>query len=327
MKRVSIIIPVYNLEKYLVKCIESVINQTYKNLEIIILDDGSNDHSLEICKAFENKDGRVKVFSHPNQGVSYTRNRGIELSTGDYIMFVDGDDYLEVSWVENYIKVIEESNADVVIGGISFLIEADYVIRKKPQVLGEFSDDIWNCICMKENEIFGYIPNKLYCTEMIKTHNVIFDETMFAQEDFDFALSAYGVSKKIIVIDECGYIYRYISGKRNHPLLHYIRNQIKLLSLAESKVNLSSEQKIIIVQKIQDYLYKYIYYLPIDKMFVEKCKKIETIESIHKYLGKYSRAGEQAFVLKMILYKRYHLLKMYFCIRHILRGCLRRYGK
>ena len=327
MKCVSIVIPVYNLEKYLEKCLNSVINQTYRNLEIILLDDGSCDKSLEICKGFESKDKRVKVFSHSNRGVSYTRNRGIGISAGEYLMFVDGDDYLKPLWVENYVKAAEKSNADVVIGGLTFLLETEEMIQKKPLVLGEFSKNLWNCICTKNNEIYGYVPNKLYRTEFIKSKCVLFDETMKAQEDLDFALSAYNAGEKFILIDECGYIYRYVPGKRNHPILQYIKNQLKLLKMAKDSVDLQKEQEITVIQKILGYLYTYIYYLPIDEKFVDECQKIEEQEGIQECLIGYAGTGEQAFVSKMVLKKKYRLLKNYFCIRHVLRRCLGRARK
>lgn len=324
MSCVSIIIPIYNLEKYLAKCLNSVTNQTYRNLEIILLDDGSDDKSLSICKEFELKDKRIKIFSHRNRGVSYTRNRGIEVANGEYLMFVDGDDWLDIFWVEKYVKTAEKSNADIVIGGVSFLLENGSIIQKKPMVLGEFTENLWECICIKENEIFGYTPNKLYRTKMLKSHGVAFNEAMKAQEDLDFALSAYNVSEKFFTIDECGYIYRYVPGKRNHPLVQYIGNQLKLLKYAKSAVDLSVEQENIVIQKILDYLYTYIYYLSIDESFVEKCKELEKQEGLRECLIQYSGTGEQAFVSKMVLKKKYYLLKAYFRIRHILRRCLGR---
>ena len=327
MKCVSIVIPVYNLEKYLEECLNSVIHQTYTNLEIILLDDGSCDQSLKICQEFESKDKRIKVFSHPNKGVSYTRNRGIEIATGEYLMFVDGDDYLKPLWVENYVKAAEKSNADVVIGGLTFLLETEEMIQKKPLVLGEFSKNLWNCICTKNNEIYGYVPNKLYRTEFIKSKCVLFDETMKAQEDLDFALSAYNAGEKFILIDECGYIYRYVPGKRNHPILQYIKNQLKLLKMAKDSVDLQKEQEITVIQKILGYLYTYIYYLPIDEKFVGECQKIEEQEGLQEYLVGYLGIGEQIFVSKMVLKKKYRLLKKYFCIRHALRRCLGRARK
>ena len=113
-KTVSIIIPVYNLEKYIVNCLESIFAQTYESLEIICIDDGSNDKSAEIIKRFAASDSRVKYFYHDNAGVSVARNHGLEIASGDYIMFVDGDDYLHYQAVELFVREIEKSDCDVV---------------------------------------------------------------------------------------------------------------------------------------------------------------------------------------------------------------------
>ena len=98
-EKISVIVPVYNVEKYIGECIKSIINQDYENIEIILVDDGSNDKSGEICDEYTLKDKRVKVIHKENGGVSSARNRGIESSTGEYIAFVDGDDYVTKDYV------------------------------------------------------------------------------------------------------------------------------------------------------------------------------------------------------------------------------------
>lgn len=113
-KYVSIIIPVYNLENYIVNCLKSITAQTYENLEIICVDDGSRDKSAEIIKKIAEFDSRVKYYFQENAGVSAARNRGLEEATGDYVMFVDGDDYLHYQAVELFVKEIEDSNCDMV---------------------------------------------------------------------------------------------------------------------------------------------------------------------------------------------------------------------
>ena len=113
MDRVAVIIPVYNVEKYLRKCLESVINQTYGNLEIIIIDDGSTDTSGDICE-FYKFDERVRVFHVENGGLSRARNSGILYAHSDYVMFVDSDDYLELDCIEYLMKLLHYYNADVV---------------------------------------------------------------------------------------------------------------------------------------------------------------------------------------------------------------------
>ncbi|MBQ9920107.1 MAG: glycosyltransferase family 2 protein, partial [Clostridia bacterium] len=104
-KKVSIIVPVYNVAEYLEDCLNSLVNQSYENIEIISINDGSKDNSLEILKTFAEKDLRIKVFDNENHGVSYTRNFGIKNCTGDYIAFVDSDDIV----AKNYIEVLVNS--------------------------------------------------------------------------------------------------------------------------------------------------------------------------------------------------------------------------
>lgn len=111
---ISIIIPVYNVEKYLEECIESCINQTYKNIEIILINDGSTDKSLEICQKYANIDNRIIVKSIPNSGVAHARNVGIGLSKGDYITFIDSDDFVDRNFCEVLLKPFLNKKIDIV---------------------------------------------------------------------------------------------------------------------------------------------------------------------------------------------------------------------
>lgn len=113
MKKVSIIVPVYNIECYVTKCIDSLIEQTYKNIEIILVDDGSTDKSVNICDEYSNKYEQVIVIHQENQGLSAARNCAIKKSTGEYIMFVDGDDWIDEKTLEILVWLMEEDNADI----------------------------------------------------------------------------------------------------------------------------------------------------------------------------------------------------------------------
>lgn len=117
-KLISIIVPVYNVEKYLKECIDSVISQTYKNLEIILVDDGSTDKSGEICDEYSKKDSRIKVIHKENGGLSDARNVALDIAKGEYIGFVDSDDYVEKDMFETLYKLAEEHNTE--ISSISF---------------------------------------------------------------------------------------------------------------------------------------------------------------------------------------------------------------
>lgn len=116
---VSVIIPVYNVEKYLERCLNSVINQTYQNLEIIIINDGSTDSSQEIIDRFVKMDSRIKVYKQINKGLSEARNLGIFESRGEYIFFTDSDDWLEIDAIDYLIKKLKKYNADIAVGGIN----------------------------------------------------------------------------------------------------------------------------------------------------------------------------------------------------------------
>lgn len=113
--KLSIIVPVYNIEKYLPKCLDSIMNQTYKNLEIILIDDGSTDNSGKICDEFSEVDKRVKAFHQQNQGVSTARNKGIDLATGEYLTFIDGDDWIEKDYFEIAIQYLNDYKPSVMI--------------------------------------------------------------------------------------------------------------------------------------------------------------------------------------------------------------------
>ncbi len=117
MNKVSVIVPVYNSERYMAECIESILNQTYSDLELILIDDGSADRSGTICDGYQ-KDSRVRILHRGNQGVSRTRNEGISLARGEYLLFVDSDDTIESDMVESMVSVAEKTDADVVFCGL-----------------------------------------------------------------------------------------------------------------------------------------------------------------------------------------------------------------
>ncbi len=123
MSRVSVIIPVYNVEKYLEKCLNSVINQTYKDLEILLIDDGSTDKSPEICDEYSEKDSRIKVIHKENGGLSDARNTALDIMTGEYLTFVDSDDYIAVDAIETLLDALKRNGADLAVGNMTSFYE------------------------------------------------------------------------------------------------------------------------------------------------------------------------------------------------------------
>jgi len=161
---ISIIVPVYNIGKYLNKCVTSIVNQTYKKLEIILIDDGSTDNSGKICDEWKEKDNRIKVIHKENGGPSKARNYGIEVATGNYLFFVDGDDYIEQDMIEILYKNMIETGAQIVSGGYfkeyfySETVEyakENYIMTPKEAyermlTRNDFGNEIWDRLYKKE---------------------------------------------------------------------------------------------------------------------------------------------------------------------------------
>ena len=124
MEKISIVVPIYNVEKYVKKCIESLIKQTYKNIEIILVDDGSTDSSAEIIDEYANKDSRIIAIHQKNKGVSSARNTGLKAARGEYIGFVDPDDYVDCQMYEVMVNKLQASLADLVVCGYSKIWES-----------------------------------------------------------------------------------------------------------------------------------------------------------------------------------------------------------
>lgn len=129
-KLISVVLPIYNVENYIEKCIESILNQTYSNIEIILVDDGSPDSCPEMCDEYAKKDKRVRVVHKENGGLSDARNAGIKVASGEYITFVDSDDYVDRDYIEFLYNTIEKENADIAIGAHRVLYDSGKIIEK-----------------------------------------------------------------------------------------------------------------------------------------------------------------------------------------------------
>lgn len=195
MPDISIIVPIYNAEKYISKCIDSILNQTKKELEIILINDGSTDNTEKIIKSY--KDKRIVYFKNANHGIGYTRNYGISKSTGKYIMFLDSDDYLEKNACEKLFNKIEKDNLDIVICDFY----KDYENRIEEIHTGSFKDS-----SLKDNPdiITEYLCPwaKLYSSKLLKNNKIKFVEDL-KYEDAPFVIEALCTANKIGKIDEC----------------------------------------------------------------------------------------------------------------------------
>ena len=214
---ISIIIPVYNAENYLEQCLNSIKNQTYKNFEVIIVNDGSKDNTEVICKRFSEDDSRFRYFTKSNGGVSSARNFGLDNANGHYITFIDGDDWVEHNHLEILIKSITENNSDIAICSYKEFdnnIDTYYTIvyTKQEKNLLNFEkmnrDDFLIIFpkLMSINVCFNNAVAKLFRKELV--NNLRFDTSIKYGEDLDFYFSLYLNVESISYVDELTYVYR-----------------------------------------------------------------------------------------------------------------------
>lgn len=277
---VSIIIPVYNVEKYLKACIESAINQDYENLEVILINDGSTDNSKKICEEYASKNTRIKFINQENLGVSVARNKGIDASSGKWIMFVDGDDYMEKSMVSVLVNQIRECNADIVI--TPPILEYDSrkingVIFEKDEIFeGENKDKLLlNIICRQygnnnSSDIGAGGPwGKIYKKDFIKNNELEFKIGLKRMQDVIFNLNAMNAASKIYYKEKYLYHYR-ING--SSVCLKYNPE------IFNTFFDVFNEfEKFIVENKKEDSYKQALYYKKI-LMFIEGCR----ISVMHK---------------------------------------------
>lgn len=211
MEKVSIIIPVYNTkEEYLIKCINSLKEQTYKNIEIILIDDGSKIEVAQLCDKIAETDNRIYSFHKKNEGVSVARNYGIEKSTGNWICFVDSDDWMEEDSIENFINNSKES--EIILSNI-FIdnIKIANKINGRRNIIEKEKINLIKCLLTANSSEYKYpdaVWGKLYKKELLKKGNILFTAGIPRGEDTLFNLEAFYKAKKIMVIDSYTYHYR-----------------------------------------------------------------------------------------------------------------------
>ncbi len=237
---VSVIIPIYNVEKYLKACIDSILNQTYKNLEIILVDDGSPDNCGKICDEYSEKDSRVKVIHKENGGLSDARNFGIEASTGGIISFIDSDDYISPYFYEIMLLVMEKTNCDVVAlkGGIDFWdgdVEPALALTNSDFKYKAYnSNDVLKL--MFYQRIATGAPFKIY--KRYIWANIRFPYG-YLYEDVATTYKTFILSNQVCVVDSKLYAYR----KRQDSIIRRKFNEKKLICLKISEQLLDDVNK------------------------------------------------------------------------------------
>ena len=229
---ISIIVPIYNTEKYLDRCIQSILSQTYTDFELLLVDDGSTDSSGTICDKYAEQDSRVRVFHKENGGASSARNIGLDNANGEWVKFVDEDDYVLPEFLSIFINIC--NGEDLLIQGIlpDYSISKDYIIKKASI---DYSGNIQNCLIgFIGCEMFGSLCNKLFKRSIIESNKLRLNETFSFLEDEEFLLRYLTLSKTVCSISKSGYVYlvpnwdKY-NGAENLPVINSMYRSVVLI--------------------------------------------------------------------------------------------------
>ncbi|MDR0632318.1 MAG: glycosyltransferase [Holosporaceae bacterium] len=272
--KVSVIIPVYNVEKFLLRCLESVVNQTIKDIEIICVNDGSTDSSLKILEEFAVRDHRIIVINQDNKGQGAARNCAIEIARGEYIGFVDSDDWVELNYFEQLYAATKKYDADMACCGILRRYPSSRT-RKKLEIKEEklYSSTVGK-YRITESPRKCYVYNKIYRRSEINLHKIRFPEGVFF-EDIGFSIRALYFLKTLVTVPTTVYYYwvnyksttREMTDKKQRDLLAARRDFIDF----SSKYHINCDEKWYIKRKI------------VYKCFGIPIMKIHEWETIKKY--------------------------------------------
>ena len=305
MCKVSVIVPVYNVEKYLVKCLDSIINQTYKDIEIILVDDGSTDNSGKICDKYALKDERIYVIHNSNSGVSHARNCGINKAKGEYILFIDSDDFIDKNYVQELIGLTRKENYDLVMCSEYdyFIINNCIRIRKISLPLtGIFRYDYY-----KLKNIIEPPYLKLYKRNIINKFNIRFKEDISYCEDQIFNMEYFKHVNKYAFINKP--LYYHIHEKNNS--LGKIKNKINMeATIKKIRIEIDFLNEMDIFNK-NELLSEHIFNLILDFL------NLKDEKSSYKNYKKRTNRVKKIF-FNNITYKNLSLKKkiLFFCVKY-----------
>jgi len=280
---ISIVIPVYNVEKYLCKCIDSILNQTYYHLQIICVNDGSKDKSGQILDEYAKKDSRIQVFHKKNGGVSKARNFGMEQIQGEYFAFVDPDDWIEADMYEQLLNIIKNENSD--IAGCSYFIEENensIPIQNKQKITFTTTSAKEALKYIYARDVYkafaGYFVTRLYrtsafCNDKMK---ICFDEDIYYGEGILFLTRAMLQSKRISFIPNC--LYHYVQNDASA-----MHNYERRLSLGGSLKSYSRIIELLSKNKVSLIVLMWVkrFYVYLATVLVDDAKRVKT----HQYDG------------------------------------------
>ncbi|WP_338449835.1 glycosyltransferase [Niallia oryzisoli] len=323
--KVSVIIPVYNAEKYITECIESLINQTLEECEFIFVNDGSKDRSSYIINEFKEKDRRIILINQENQGVSMARNNGLNAARGEYVGFVDADDYIKQDMYERLYNSAIKDDCDIVISNFESEMDGHKVITSYPFPVNKrlhknyIEEEILPHFIMEDNLNTAW--NKIYRKKIIKDNNVIFPCNVALGEDGIFNMDAFSYAATVKYIEYMGYHYREVKGSATRDILQkdYFKRALEVYSselprVFADRIKKKKIEKLKAIKLVNSVLaYIYIYFTPTkDLAFRRRYQYVRDMISnkelqealIIYYPEKYHLLGRyEKLLIKMILKK------------------------
>lgn len=316
---VSIIVPVYNVESYLKECIDSIVNQTYKNIEIILVNDGSTDSSKDICIKYKNKDKRIIFIDKINKGVSQTRNVGLDIARGRYICFIDSDDYIEPYMIEKMLKNIKQSSCDMAICGYTIFFEDGTEKKSDNEKIESIftSREILKLI-FTTNKVNGFLWNKMFDRKIIENKRM--DESLDICEDLYFVCEILKENLSIHYSSQSLYKYRNInsSATMNIKKIFMKNGELKYNLVYKNIINNFSYDKeitnLIKLRNIKTVMESY--YLVLKKKHKDENVDIKTL-SILKENRKMYLSSNVGYKFKIIFIMIYTIINMRYLINKI----------
>lgn len=233
MKKVTIILPVYNSEKYVGRCLDSILNQTYTDFEIMAVNDGSTDSSFEILKKYKEKHpSKITVINQENKGVAKTRNESIKRANSKYIMFIDNDDYIDKDYIETYVKAVEKDDYDIAVGGFRRPNENGKIVKTL-----KLQNQEWSKFMIMTPWA------KIYKKQYLIENNIEFVDFNIGEDNY-FNLKAFLMTKKIATLEYVGYNWFFNTKSVSNTRQRNIKN-VQIYELLDSCYNMLKENNLL----------------------------------------------------------------------------------
>lgn len=318
---VSIIVPVYNTEFYLERCIQSLLQQTYKNIEILLIDDGSTDGSAYLCDRFAEQYANIHVVHMENGGVSAARNKGLDIAQGEFVLFIDSDDTISNTYVNLFINV--SNDADIIIGAIEEIYVDEKSLVYKKQIRdhqafqqGYLFNEYYNLL-----ELLRGPWIKLYRKSIIDTYHLRFDERLSVAEDQAFNFSYYRYIESYLVEPKC--VYKYYHYKGSHSLASTVTEKtfedevfklnLEYVFLKEYNV---TNYNIVYIHQLLGVMNKYIN-LQDNHSIQSSYKRIKRLAKLNPLIVDMHLNFRKKIILYLLQYKMYWLVTIYYRFKSI----------